>query len=187
MRGLALKLTSPGRIWVSVDAIRRYWPPEAIPQCSIVTTLDSTLNLDALARYTGKALRTFEFHFLLGQRGKLIGTGDHADLISRDDHGVLESQKSSTMDQTGDKSSQAELQRKRPCETTRRAEWQQKRSSNDDGLQTYCTVCYPDTTAERAARLLWYGKAEDCNQDSLFMTLPIANTREDMSAESTAA
>ncbi|EMP29229.1 Zinc finger and SCAN domain-containing protein 29 [Chelonia mydas] len=52
---------------VSVDAIRRYWPPGAIPQCTIVTTLDSTLNLDALARCTGKAQGTFESHFLFGQ------------------------------------------------------------------------------------------------------------------------
>ncbi|EMP33018.1 hypothetical protein UY3_09836 [Chelonia mydas] len=66
-RGLALKSTSPFRIRVSVDAIQRYWPPGAIPQCTIVTALDSTLNLDALARCTGKALGTFESHFLFGQ------------------------------------------------------------------------------------------------------------------------
>ncbi|EMP35905.1 Serine-protein kinase ATM [Chelonia mydas] len=52
---------------VSVDAIRRYWPPGAIPQCTVVTTLDSNLNLDALASCTGKALGTFEPHFLFGQ------------------------------------------------------------------------------------------------------------------------
>ncbi|EMP39788.1 hypothetical protein UY3_02980 [Chelonia mydas] len=48
--GLALKSALPGRIWGSVDTIRRYWPPGAIPECSIVTALDSTLNSDALAR-----------------------------------------------------------------------------------------------------------------------------------------
>ncbi|EMP36627.1 hypothetical protein UY3_06175 [Chelonia mydas] len=47
----------------------------AIPECSIVTALDSTFNSDALARYTGKAPGTFEFHFLCGQRGELISTG----------------------------------------------------------------------------------------------------------------
>ncbi|EMP32766.1 Lysostaphin [Chelonia mydas] len=67
MRGLALKSTSPFRIRVSVDAIGRYWPPGAIPQCTIVTALDSTLNADALARCTGKAPGTFESHFLFGQ------------------------------------------------------------------------------------------------------------------------
>ncbi|XP_048695287.2 uncharacterized protein LOC125631894 [Caretta caretta] len=67
MRGLALKSTLPFRIRVSVDAIRRYWPLGAIPQCTIVTALDSMLNLDALARCTGKAPRTFESHFLFGQ------------------------------------------------------------------------------------------------------------------------
>ncbi|XP_077667047.1 uncharacterized protein LOC144261405 [Eretmochelys imbricata] len=67
MRGLALKSTPPFRIRVSVDAIRRYWPLGAIPQCTIVTTLDSMLNLDALARCTGKASGTFESHFLFGQ------------------------------------------------------------------------------------------------------------------------
>ncbi|EMP31938.1 hypothetical protein UY3_10860 [Chelonia mydas] len=66
-RGLALKSTLPFRIRVSVDAIRRYWPPGATPQCIIVTALDSTLNSDALARCTGKALGTFESHFLFGQ------------------------------------------------------------------------------------------------------------------------
>ncbi|EMP32814.1 Serine/threonine-protein phosphatase 2B catalytic subunit alpha isoform [Chelonia mydas] len=63
MRGVALKSTLLGRIWGSADANRRYWPPGTIPECSIVTSLDSTLNSDALARYTGKALGTFEFHF----------------------------------------------------------------------------------------------------------------------------
>ncbi|EMP40050.1 Zinc finger and SCAN domain-containing protein 20 [Chelonia mydas] len=67
MRGLALKSTSPFRIRVSVDAIRRYWPPGAIPQCTIVTALDGTLNLDAQARCTAKALGTFESHFLFDQ------------------------------------------------------------------------------------------------------------------------
>ncbi|EMP25395.1 hypothetical protein UY3_17534 [Chelonia mydas] len=37
----------------------------------IVTALNSTLNSDALATYTGKELRTFESHFLFGQHGKL--------------------------------------------------------------------------------------------------------------------
>ncbi|EMP25148.1 hypothetical protein UY3_17829 [Chelonia mydas] len=32
-----------------------------------VTALDSTFNSDSLARYTGKALGTFEFNFLFGQ------------------------------------------------------------------------------------------------------------------------
>ncbi|EMP38551.1 Alpha-L-iduronidase [Chelonia mydas] len=45
--GLALKSALPGRIWGTVDTIRRYWPPGAIPECSIVTALDSTLNSDA--------------------------------------------------------------------------------------------------------------------------------------------
>nr|XP_048718256.1 tumor necrosis factor ligand superfamily member 18 isoform X1 [Caretta caretta] len=67
MRGLALKLTSLFRIRVSMEAIRRYWPPGAIPQCTIVTALDSTLNSAALARCTGKAPGTFESHFLFGQ------------------------------------------------------------------------------------------------------------------------
>ncbi|EMP41470.1 hypothetical protein UY3_01284 [Chelonia mydas] len=49
-RGLALKSALPGRIWGTVDAIRQYWPPGPNPECSIVTTLDSTLNSDALAR-----------------------------------------------------------------------------------------------------------------------------------------
>ncbi|EMP31458.1 Uromodulin-like 1 [Chelonia mydas] len=48
--GLALKSALPARIWGTVDTIRRYWPPGAIPECSIVTALDSTLNSDALAR-----------------------------------------------------------------------------------------------------------------------------------------
>ncbi|EMP37401.1 Jouberin [Chelonia mydas] len=48
--GLALKSALPGGIWGTVDTIRRYWPPGAIPECSIVTALDSTLNSDALAR-----------------------------------------------------------------------------------------------------------------------------------------
>ncbi|EMP39354.1 hypothetical protein UY3_03406 [Chelonia mydas] len=48
--GLALKSALPGRIWGTVDTIRRYWPPGAIPECSILTALDSTLNSDALAR-----------------------------------------------------------------------------------------------------------------------------------------
>ncbi|XP_073202321.1 uncharacterized protein [Lepidochelys kempii] len=52
-----------------MDAIQRYWLPGAIPQCSIVTALDSTLNLDALARYTGKVSQNFEFLFLFGHRG----------------------------------------------------------------------------------------------------------------------
>ncbi|XP_073175045.1 zinc finger and SCAN domain-containing protein 29-like isoform X2 [Lepidochelys kempii] len=39
----------------------------AIPQYTIVTALDSTLNSDALARGTGKAPGTFESHFLFGQ------------------------------------------------------------------------------------------------------------------------
>ncbi|EMP40074.1 hypothetical protein UY3_02705 [Chelonia mydas] len=34
-----------------------------------MTALDSTLNSDVLARYTGKAPQTFEFHFLFGHRG----------------------------------------------------------------------------------------------------------------------
>ncbi|EMP37310.1 hypothetical protein UY3_05499 [Chelonia mydas] len=45
--GLALKSALPGRIWGTVDTIQRYWPPGAIPECSIVTALDSTLNSDA--------------------------------------------------------------------------------------------------------------------------------------------
>ncbi|EMP28365.1 Patatin-like phospholipase domain-containing protein 7 [Chelonia mydas] len=49
-RGLALKSALPGRIWGTVDAIRWYWPPGAIPECSVVTALDSALNSDALAR-----------------------------------------------------------------------------------------------------------------------------------------
>ncbi|EMP24580.1 hypothetical protein UY3_18353 [Chelonia mydas] len=48
--GLALKSALLGRIWGTVDTIRRYWPPGAIPEYSIVTALDSTLNSDALAR-----------------------------------------------------------------------------------------------------------------------------------------
>ncbi|EMP38024.1 hypothetical protein UY3_04783 [Chelonia mydas] len=66
------------KFFKSADANRWYWPPEANPECSIVTALDSTLNFDALARYTGKAPGTFEFHFLFGQRGELSSTGDHA-------------------------------------------------------------------------------------------------------------
>ncbi|EMP26664.1 Zinc finger and SCAN domain-containing protein 29 [Chelonia mydas] len=49
-RGVALKLTLLGRIWGSADANQHYWPPEAIPECSNVTALDSTFNSDALAR-----------------------------------------------------------------------------------------------------------------------------------------
>ncbi|EMP30800.1 hypothetical protein UY3_12071 [Chelonia mydas] len=101
MRGLALKSALPGRIWGTVDAIRRYWPPRTIPERSVVTALDSTLNSDALARYTGKGLRTFESHFLFGQRGELTCTGHHAELIITGDHAVPESLKSSSMDRMG--------------------------------------------------------------------------------------
>nr|XP_048693587.1 uncharacterized protein LOC125631253 [Caretta caretta] len=101
MRGFMLKSTSLGRIWGSVDAIQRNWPLGAIPECSIVTALDSTFNSDALARYTGKAPGTFEFHFLFSQHGELISRGDHAKIISTGDHAVPESQKSSSMDRTG--------------------------------------------------------------------------------------
>ncbi|EMP39985.1 hypothetical protein UY3_02783 [Chelonia mydas] len=55
---------------------------------------DSTFNSDALARYTGKAPGTFEFHFLFGQRGELGSTGDHAV--------PPELQMSSSMDRKGD-------------------------------------------------------------------------------------
>ncbi|EMP27267.1 hypothetical protein UY3_15647 [Chelonia mydas] len=103
MRGLALKSALPGRIWGTVDAIRRCWPLGAIPECSVVTALDSAINSDALARYTGKGPRTFESHFLFGQRGKLTCTGHHAELIVTGDHAVPESPKSSSMDQMGDK------------------------------------------------------------------------------------
>ncbi|EMP31632.1 Putative protein C11orf61 like protein [Chelonia mydas] len=33
----------------TVDTIRCYWPPGAMPECSLVTALDNTLNSDALA------------------------------------------------------------------------------------------------------------------------------------------
>ncbi|EMP38757.1 hypothetical protein UY3_04076 [Chelonia mydas] len=73
---VALKSTLLGRIWSSADTNQRYWPPGAIPECSIVTALDSTFNSDGLARYTVKALGTFEFHFLFDRRGELISTGN---------------------------------------------------------------------------------------------------------------
>ncbi|EMP37381.1 Zinc finger CCHC domain-containing protein 4 [Chelonia mydas] len=59
MRGVALKLTLLGRIWGSADANRWYWPPGAIPECSIVTALDSTLNSGALADHSSKELPIF--------------------------------------------------------------------------------------------------------------------------------
>ncbi|EMP39825.1 Polyhomeotic-like protein 3 [Chelonia mydas] len=101
MKGLVLKSALLGLIWGTVDAIRQYWPPGAIPDCLVVTALDSALNSDALARYTGKGPRTFESHFLFGQRGELTCTGHHAESIITGDHAVPESPKSSSMDQTG--------------------------------------------------------------------------------------
>ncbi|EMP39818.1 hypothetical protein UY3_02926 [Chelonia mydas] len=85
-----------------MDAIRRYWPLGAIPECSVVTTLDNALNSDALARYTGKGPLTFEFHFLFGHRRELTSTGHHAEPIITRDHAVPESPKSSSMDRTGE-------------------------------------------------------------------------------------
>ncbi|XP_073194505.1 regulator of microtubule dynamics protein 2 isoform X3 [Lepidochelys kempii] len=49
-RGVALKSRSQFRVTGTVVAIRHYWPPGAIPECSLVTALDNTLNSDALAR-----------------------------------------------------------------------------------------------------------------------------------------
>ncbi|XP_074818813.1 uncharacterized protein LOC141993257 isoform X2 [Natator depressus] len=48
--GVALKSRSKFRVTGTVDAIRCYWPPGAIPECSLVTALDNTLNSDPLAR-----------------------------------------------------------------------------------------------------------------------------------------
>ncbi|EMP41167.1 hypothetical protein UY3_01586 [Chelonia mydas] len=48
--GVALKSRSQFQVTGTVDEIRRYWPPGAIPECSLVTALDNTLNSDALAR-----------------------------------------------------------------------------------------------------------------------------------------
>ncbi|XP_074818811.1 uncharacterized protein LOC141993257 isoform X1 [Natator depressus] len=47
--GVALKSRSKFRVTGTVDAIRCYWPPGAIPECSLVTALDNTLNSDPLA------------------------------------------------------------------------------------------------------------------------------------------
>ncbi|EMP24311.1 Putative malate dehydrogenase 1B [Chelonia mydas] len=99
---VSMGILSKGRIWNTVDTIRQYWPPGVIPECSVVTALDSALNSDALARYTGKGLQTFESHFLFGQRGELTCTGHHTELIITGDHSVPESPKSSSMDRTGE-------------------------------------------------------------------------------------
>ncbi|EMP37866.1 hypothetical protein UY3_04931 [Chelonia mydas] len=53
-RGLALKSALLGRILGTVDAIRRYWPPGAIPECSVRGELTCT-----------------------GHHAELIITGDH--------------------------------------------------------------------------------------------------------------
>ncbi|EMP39884.1 hypothetical protein UY3_02903 [Chelonia mydas] len=66
-------ITSQGELFLDPEC--REGTSGAIPECSNVTALDSTFNSDELARYTGKALGTFEFHFLFGQHGELSSTG----------------------------------------------------------------------------------------------------------------
>ncbi|EMP30991.1 hypothetical protein UY3_11894 [Chelonia mydas] len=48
--GVELKSRLQFQVTGTVDTIRRYWPPGAILEGSLVTTLDNTLNSDALAR-----------------------------------------------------------------------------------------------------------------------------------------
>ncbi|EMP26151.1 hypothetical protein UY3_16785 [Chelonia mydas] len=49
----------------TVDAIQRYWPLGAIPECSLVTALNNTVNSDALARVAAMFRFYRELHAIM--------------------------------------------------------------------------------------------------------------------------